>query len=382
MTDVQRDPPPAGWTELTRRLCDASDSALAQALCSPLALTLVRDTYRSSDDVHELIHISNDAGSGGSRERIEVHLLDRVLPAAYGRIEGKSKPRYDLEQATNAFQHIASNMYQNNTADLRWWSMADWSSYGPRIVMTGIATGLVTVFWVASAFILTGGGLISGLFFGVIGGITAAIFFGRNTEDNQEFAVGPPPGIFPFSGGGVRDFMRWFGKTPDVTANPLTPKASWRSAMLKAVVSAPLLAILFGFAVGGFVVALADNPFKVSTLEAGGFLGLVVAVAAIPACALTATPTWPTSLTFVQLRFTQHTPLRLMRFFEDAHERGVLRTVGPVYQFRHVRLRDRLAERASPPVSTNETSQAAMPDTSLCMGCSRGPTLEAQIRSV
>jgi hypothetical protein len=36
-----------------------------------------------------------------------------------------------------------------------------------------------------------------------------------------------------------------------------------------------------------------------------------------------------------------------MRFLNDAHERGVLRTVGPVYQFRHARLQDRLAGQAS-----------------------------------
>lgn len=37
-------------------------------------------------------------------------------------------------------------------------------------------------------------------------------------------------------------------------------------------------------------------------------------------------------------------PFRVMRFLEDASNRGVLRTVGPVYQFRHARLQDRLAE--------------------------------------
>ena len=35
-----------------------------------------------------------------------------------------------------------------------------------------------------------------------------------------------------------------------------------------------------------------------------------------------------------------------MRFMEDAHQRGVLRAVGPIYQFRHARLQDRLAGRA------------------------------------
>jgi hypothetical protein len=40
-------------------------------------------------------------------------------------------------------------------------------------------------------------------------------------------------------------------------------------------------------------------------------------------------------------------PLRLMRFLEDAHQRGVLRQVGAVYQFRHARLQDRLAANGS-----------------------------------
>jgi hypothetical protein len=37
----------------------------------------------------------------------------------------------------------------------------------------------------------------------------------------------------------------------------------------------------------------------------------------------------------------------LMHFLEDARARHVLRTVGPVYQFRHARLQDRLADQYS-----------------------------------
>ncbi len=58
------------------------------------------------------------------------------------------------------------------------------------------------------------------------------------------------------------------------------------------------------------------------------------------------TRTWSASLTFAQLALRWHTPARLMRFLEDARERDVLRIVGPVYQFRHARLQDRLAEQA------------------------------------
>jgi hypothetical protein len=35
-----------------------------------------------------------------------------------------------------------------------------------------------------------------------------------------------------------------------------------------------------------------------------------------------------------------------MRFLADARDRNVLRTVGPVYQFRHALLQDRLADQA------------------------------------
>jgi hypothetical protein len=43
-----------------------------------------------------------------------------------------------------------------------------------------------------------------------------------------------------------------------------------------------------------------------------------------------------------------HTRARLLHFLEDARQRDVLRTVGPIYQFRHARRRDRLAGRAMP----------------------------------
>ena len=37
-------------------------------------------------------------------------------------------------------------------------------------------------------------------------------------------------------------------------------------------------------------------------------------------------------------------PLRLMTFLDDAHRLGLLRAVGPIYQFRHSELQDHLAD--------------------------------------
>ena len=55
---------------------------------------------------------------------------------------------------------------------------------------------------------------------------------------------------------------------------------------------------------------------------------------------------WPTTLATAQLAIRWHTPLHLMKLLDDARERNLLRTVGPVYQFRHARLQDRLATTA------------------------------------
>jgi hypothetical protein len=55
--------------------------------------------------------------------------------------------------------------------------------------------------------------------------------------------------------------------------------------------------------------------------------------------------TWPAALAYAQLAATWGTPVRLLRFLEDARDRNILRTVGPVYQFRHAKLQDRLAEQ-------------------------------------
>jgi hypothetical protein len=81
-------------------------------------------------------------------------------------------------------------------------------------------------------------------------------------------------------------------------------------------------------------------------------IGLVVGVG----IGLSVSQTWASSLASAQLARRWRTPVRLMRFLDDARERGVLRTVGPAYQFRHARLQDRLAMRG-PQAALGRTSE-------------------------
>jgi len=77
---------------------------------------------------------------------------------------------------------------------------------------------------------------------------------------------------------------------------------------------------------------------------------------------------WPMVLACASLRFRLVCgflawrgllPWRIMTFLEDACRRGVLRKVGPVYQFRHARLQARLSR----PESVSQASSAGFPGT-------------------
>jgi hypothetical protein len=91
----------------------------------------------------------------------------------------------------------------------------------------------------------------------------------------------------------------------------------------------------------GVVVAITIGPAVGFGLgvQYGILLGLLAWVVA----GIGVSRAWPTTLAAAQLARRWRTPLRLMKFLDDAHKRNVLRTVGPVYQFRHARLQDRLA---------------------------------------
>ena len=118
---------------------------------------------------------------------------------------------------------------------------------------------------------------------------------------------------------------------------PLDPREMWHKD--------PRLGVVFGLGVGscvglisGLTATLSDDP--VSEIK----VGLVVGLTAALAFGITVSKTWPIRLACLQLWASGQLPLiRLMPFLEDARNRGVLRTLGPVYQFRHATLQDHLS---------------------------------------
>lgn len=362
---VQLDPPPDGWRDLIDRIRIDPASPLSKALDNPLTLTLVRDTYQSGDDARELLKFCDISLHGISRhqiaEDITDHLLDRILPAAYAHRPGQPLPPYDLATAHYALTKIATRMNHEGTRDLQWWHIPTWASAAQRFVVGGLIGGLaeglalsaisglrytlVSALWGVFAIgflsvldrppqrlgkvqlqassimssILTGFGLaLAGvLVFGLLLGVTNGL---------KLLVVGIILGL-------ILAFMVGFQNAigdPDSTSS-VSPATSRRDDRKYAIMAG----IMFGLVIGVVVI-----------LTLGLGFGLVVALVFGVLLAFTLPVSWPVSLATIQIAIKWRTPVHLMRFLDDAHKRNVLRIVGPVYQFRHARLQDRLVARS------------------------------------
>jgi hypothetical protein len=122
---------------------------------------------------------------------------------------------------------------------------------------------------------------------------------------------------------------------PDSTSSP-SPVTSWRSDQKNSVTIELIVGLVIGLIVGLLSALMIGLPD-------GLRIGILAGLASAPIAGTGISHAWPAALATAQLARRWHTPLRLMDFLEDARERNVLRTVGPLYQFRHARLQDRLA---------------------------------------
>ncbi|HEY5355975.1 MAG TPA: hypothetical protein VIK57_26340 [Streptosporangiaceae bacterium] len=393
---VQLDPPPQGWHDLTERIQSRPSSPLGRALDSPLTLTLVRDTYQAGDDVRELLNFSDTLQSPSVDQAagdITEHLLDRVLPAAYAHRLGQPAPRYDLQTAHDALIKIAVRMNEDGTRDLQWWRIPDWVPRTQRLLLAGLVFGL-------------GAGLVFGLMVGLgrgpglglvialgVGLGLASATAGMGGADTpsrigrlrmrvtlEELVPGLGGGLLMGLGLGLLIGLRFglvaglvFGLVlglvgvlvvvvvlglaegladPDSTRSS-SPFLSRRDDRKFGLVAGSVAGSVAGLVIGLVIGLVGGLVFGLGAgLGAGLVDGLVIALGIGLMVGLMYSRVWSSAVAAILLARQWHTPLHLMRFLEDARERNILRTVGPVYQFRHASLQDRLAP------ATSETAQS------------------------
>ncbi|WP_146607792.1 hypothetical protein [Spongiactinospora gelatinilytica] len=195
----------------------------------------------------------------------------------------------------------------------------------PRDLLRGMAFGAVF-------------GPLCGLVFGVLGGVATGVQFTLIGGIMFGGAFGPVIGL-----------IRW-AEWPlaDEVGTPLSSHRADRDlTLLRATASATFFALAIGATLGVLMSRsptpeLAGQAFMVGLSIGFGFGWVFGLVAGRHHAWLALT------FTVVPLALIGKLPWRFMGFLDDAHRLGLLRAVGPVYQFRHAALHDHLAKAHAP----------------------------------
>ncbi|MCX4909128.1 NACHT domain-containing NTPase [Streptomyces sp. NBC_00878] len=132
------------WDSLAEHLAAHPAGAAAQALTSPLTVALARTVYAEGTGNPE------ELGNFESKEAIEDHLLDALIPIVYAtaRRRDPAKHPWSPEHAHRYLAQLASGMQRQRTTDLEWWRIHQWVP----VVSRPWARGAV---WAVTVFVLT-----------------------------------------------------------------------------------------------------------------------------------------------------------------------------------------------------------------------------------
>jgi hypothetical protein len=384
-----------GWDRVLSTLEEDAGHGLSRALSSPLALTLLRDTFQTEQDDTALL-----LESPADPRTIEDALLRRLISYAYNPASGPLPP-FTEARARRTLTFLARRMSTTGTdhgrrrastsRDLAWWHLGLWAPRWPRIAVTllmfavggwlyagarGAAGGailstgallalslreaepirLVRPRWRALAAWQV---LLAGLLLGTGSGLAYALQYGWFAGLQVALVAGAGGWLVVGVFTGISGSM-YSGRSPET--GTLTSAQSWRNDVVGSLLRGVVGGIAFGLVTGtlygllgpslapvvtgglaepmhDYLLGLAESLLVGSVLYGvaagiliGGLFGVVYSQA------------WIARLAMVQLWLRRRTPLRLLTFLDDALQRGVLRSVGPVYQFRHARLQDLLAD--------------------------------------
>lgn len=380
----------------------SAESPVRRALATPLMAGLARAIYNPRSDgrargerATELPHPA-ELCDFTDRAAVEAHLFDAFIPAAY---LSPAKGRWTARQAEIWLAFLAWHLeYTIGGPEFAWWQLHEAvpriSSKLPAELAAGLAFGLTFGLTFGLAFGLVVGlafglvvGLVAGLAFGLVAGFVFVLPAGFGIPEAPAhgvrigvdalvaglvfgflfgfafglpawFVLGLPAGlVFGFGGvlaGGLFGGLVFGGGLSGAPVD-LAGVTNPRAVLARDRRVAPLLMLTPGLAAGlafGFGGVLAGFEGKFPGLPAFGVAdglvgglayGLVYGLAYGLAASMRETA-WPSyMLARAWLALHHLLPWSLMSFLADAHQRGVLKQAGAVYQFRHLELQRRLA---------------------------------------
>jgi NACHT domain len=392
----------AEWEPTFAALEHGHAHALAANVATPLGLWLVRTIY--CDDYRSPVPLT-DLARFPDHKSLQSHLLDEFIPAVIRSRPPQSRRRRDAIEAplrpsrtyrsedlrrwlSTLARQLAATPNRPRSTDWQWWQMAEreFSTVGARLaarLTVALAVGLVL--GLVAAGIGGQAGMLGGLVVGFTVGLRIKFFaapryanlrlHNRLQELARQLAIGLASGlVFGLIIGLVislasnqrsglllglalgltiqlsESLVNFLRAGDDVS---ISPRASYRGDRTFTLSSALAYGPVFGFTLGlifglgaesypelGVGIAPGLNPGLaglISGLIIGPISGIAVEmlpsawlafiIACLPATASRRLPP----------------PWRLMRVLQDAHRLGLLRSIGPTYQFRHIELQDHLA---------------------------------------
>ncbi|WP_053719148.1 NACHT domain-containing protein [Saccharothrix sp. NRRL B-16348] len=363
---------------------------LAAALSTPLMVWLARRVYRApATDPAELVRLPD-------RAAVEEHLLDGLIPAAF---DDEHRGRWDVGQATRYLRFLADHLTARREQDVAWWRLSrarparvaflSLASLVTGVVLAALViadvnfTDLDRLGWFATALGFPVGAVVWTVVEFTSGGVEAdgrpptgrpgPLAWRRRLRALAQEARHRPRGaalaVVGWVGGtaliglplaSVGDNFGWFllpaalllGLTKSVLMSPVdADRAVDPDALLRGDRKAVLATLLLVAPQVGSLMYLptlhAGKPVAVQLLLGAAFM--VGSWAGCGAVVLLVSASGRWVVTRMGLALTGRLPWAAMAFLREAHRAGVLRRVGGVYQFRHVRLRDRLATVAPAP---------------------------------
>ena len=377
------------WDPVFSRLRQDPDGPIAMALSTPLAVWLARIAYSDAGSRPEELL---DSTRFDNQEAIEGHFLDKFIPAIY-----KARPptpgdrprmRVDPRDADRWLRFLARSLsrdsavarrgqYTGDQTDIAWWrlyqavpplelGLAALLIAGPLITVPIIlaleTTFQLTVHRLLAGFICIGivlsagvamvirlwppppgriqirlpkpgqipGNLRTGLMSGSLAGVTASLAAGLGALELKGFGVALKFGLQCGLLACAVMFIVTIFNNPVDTVRASSPELIFKGDRAVAIASAALTAPAVGLTIWFLIRNVGESV--------GGALSAAIGVSI-------AMSSWGWySVATIWLHFRKQLPFRFMKFSIDAYERGVLRRAGAVYQFRHVRLQERLAD--------------------------------------
>jgi NACHT domain len=328
---------------------------------------------------------------------------DPAEPFRPRRVWDPAQVRRWLGYLADLLNHMPTADDRTGTRDLAWWELArhclrphilpmtawltagalawlrvgrnalSWADESPGFADLHLAgrTSILTRLLIRN--ILGRRGVVSGLVTAVVTALVTTVVSDLQTGLTFGVLVGLAVGLVS----GLMDGLIEWAETPTPEGRADTPMANWRAdrtlnltrSVAGGVAGAVVLALIvtIGTKVGfGLRLTLPPVPAIILALAIGLLFGVGLGLAVGLVYGLALAPVLAVPLGFAggltigigegrhhawvaytvatyRLALKHRLPRRLMPFLDDAHRLGLLRAVGPIYQFRHAELQDHLA---------------------------------------